>query len=162
MSRKHPGKGKKKKQKGPGPRYDQTAETAAPRTSRTLRVTPMKLGLGLGVVVLGAALLWGWLGPDGGNAALPRDDGSTTLPSAVAPTTAKPAVVGLQPAPPGTKEPINHYDPLTGKPINSNSPTIAYKGYVVAFCCESSSGYKGDWAAMTEAARDAFVRRFLK
>ena len=162
MSKKHSAKGKHKKQKGAAPRYDQPAETAPPRISWTRHLTPIKLGLGLGVVAVGAALIWGSLRQEAGNSTLPRDDGSTTLPSTVAPTTAKPVVVGLPPAPLGTKTPINNVDPVTGQPIKPTSPTTVYKGYVIAFCCTNSSGYKGDWARMSETEKDAFVRRYLE
>ena len=162
MSKKHSAKGRSKKQKGAAPRHDRPAKTAPPRISWTRHLTPIKLGLGLGVVAIGAALIWGSLRHDGGNSTLPRADSSTTLPSTVGPAPAKPAVVGLPPARPGTKAPINNVDPLTGKPITPSSPTTVHKGYVVAFCCKSSSAYKGGWARMSEAEKDAFVRRCLE
>ena len=162
MSRKHSAKGENKKQKDAAPRYHQPAETAPQRISRTRRLTPIKLGLGLGVVAVGAALIWGSLRHDGGNSTLPRDDGSMTPPSTAERATTKPTVVGLPPAPSGTKAPINEFDPVTDKPITPASPTLVYKGYVVAFCCASSSGYTGAWARMSEAEKDAFVRRCLE
>lgn len=162
MSKKHSTKGKNKKQKGAAPRSDQPAEAAPQRISWRRHLTPIKLGLGLGVVAIGAVLIWGSLRRDGDSSTLPRDDGSTTLTSTVGPATAKPAVVGLPPAPPGTKTPINSVDPLTGKPITPSSPTTVYKGYVIAFCCAKSSGYNGGWARMGETEKDAFVRRCLE
>jgi hypothetical protein len=69
---------------------------------------------------------------------------------------------GLPPPAPGTKVPINDTDPFTGKPIEPTSPTTNHKGYVVAFCCEKSAGYKGGWERLTESQKDALVRRFLE
>ena len=67
------------------------------------------------------------------------------------------------PAPaPGTKTPLNDTDPVTGKPLTASSPTLAYKGYVIGFCCASSAGYKGGWDRMSEKEKDAFVRKYLK
>ncbi len=100
-------------------------------------LTPLKMGISLGIITIGIALL---LGP------MLRDGGGPIL----------------SPAPPGTKVPINDVDPVTGKPIGPFSPILVYKGYNIAFCCEKSSGYKGDWVQMSEAEKDAFVRRYLK
>jgi len=152
MSRKHSAKDRSKKQKGAAPRSNRRAKTAPRWISWTRHLTPVKLGLGLGVVAIGVALIWGSLRPDGG----------TTLLSTVGSAAAKPVVVGLPPAPPGTKAPINSADPLTSKSISPSSPTTVYKGYVIAFCCEKSSGHNGAWASMSESEKDAFVRRCLK
>ncbi len=68
----------------------------------------------------------------------------------------------LPPPAPGTPVPLNDVDPLTGKLVTASSPTIAYKGYVIGFCCDQSGGYRGGWAQMGEAQKDAFVRRYLR
>ncbi len=153
MNRKHSANAKYKKQKGAASRSGESANTAPQRISWRRHLTPVKIGLGLGVVAIGTALIWGSLRHDGGGSALPRDDGITMLPSAVA---------SLPPAPPGTRSPVNSVDPLTNKPIEPTSPSTVYKGYVVAFCCEKSSAYKGGWARLSETEKDAFVRRCLE
>jgi hypothetical protein len=57
---------------------------------------------------------------------------------------------------------LNDVDPVTGKPITASSPTLTHKGYVIGFCCANSEGYKGGWNRMSEAQKDAFVRRYVK
>lgn len=98
-------------------------------------LTPLKMGLGLGIIAVGIALLFGPMSLIGGE---------------------------LKPAPPGTKVPINDYDPVTGNVLEPSYPIIYYKGYGIAFCCKNSSGYNGSWAQMSEAKKDAFVRTCLK
>ncbi len=95
------------------------------------------MGICLGIITIGIALLLGPMLRDGGGAILP-------------------------PASPGIKIPINDVDPATGKPIEPSSPTLVYKGLTIAFCCDKSPGYNGGWARMSEAEKDAFVRRCLK
>jgi len=73
-----------------------------------------------------------------------------------------PVATDLPPPAPGTKTPINDTDPVTGKPLTASSPALAYKGYVIGFCCASSAGYKGGWDRMSEKEKDAFVRKYLK
>lgn len=53
-------------------------------------------------------------------------------------------------------------DRFTGNPIIESSPTVTYKGYVIAFCCRKSKGYRGGWDRLTEAEKDTYVRGFLK
>lgn len=69
---------------------------------------------------------------------------------------------GLPPLGPTTRVPVNSIDRFTGQPIIASSPTITYKGYVVAFCCLHSTGYTGGWDRLTEAEKDTYVRGFLK
>jgi hypothetical protein len=75
---------------------------------------------------------------------------------------------GLPPPGPATRVPVNTVDRFTGKPIIATSPTVNYKGYVVAFCCLRSSGYSaaggggGRWDRLSEAEKDTYVRGFLK
>ena len=57
---------------------------------------------------------------------------------------------------------MNVVDRFTRKPIVATSPTVTYKGYVVAFCCSNSAGYVGGWNRLTEAEKDTYVRGFLK
>jgi len=110
---------------------------------------PVIIGVVLGTVALGGAALWGT-----------RRDGAMRV--APAASTSAPVVVGLPPPAPGTRMPLNDTDPFTGKPIEPTSPTVTHKGYVIAFCCADSSGYKGGWARMSDSERDAVVRRYLK
>ena len=133
--------------------------SVVPHAPQTRRLTPIKVGIGLGVVLLGAAaLLSPWLRTrDSG--ALPGAPVGTTQPGNRAVT---PALSSLPPPAPGTRVPLNDVDPLTGKAITANSPTTNYKGYVIGFCCDQSGGYRGDWARMSESQKDAFVRRYLK
>jgi hypothetical protein len=72
------------------------------------------------------------------------------------------ATTGLPPPAPGTKVPVNDVDPVTGKPLTPSSPTLAYKGYAIGFCCAQSAGYTGAWERMSEKDKDAFVRKYLK
>jgi hypothetical protein len=130
------------------------------------------VGIALGVVALGAAvLLRPVLSGAGGNAltqggsdlvSLGAVAGTTTAPAAGTPAPPKPVATGLPPPAPGTKSPLNDIDPVTGKPITSASPTLIYKGYAIGFCCGSSEGYKGAWDRMSEKEKDAFVRKCLK
>ena len=69
---------------------------------------------------------------------------------------------GMSLGPSDPAAPINNVDPLTGKAIGPNSPTVLYKGHTIAFCCVKSSGYTGGWERMGEAQKDAFVARFVK
>jgi len=134
-------------------------EAAAKHGPRPRLLTPLKIGIGLGIIVLGGAALLrpAFRGRDG--AARPGTAGGTTQPTSGVVT---PVVASLPPPAPGTRVPLNDVDPVTGKPITPSSPTITYKGYVIAFCCADSEGYKGAWARMSESQKDAFVRRYLK
>lgn len=73
-----------------------------------------------------------------------------------------PVTPGLPSPGPATRVPVNSIDRFTGQPIIASSPTITYKGYVVAFCCIHSTGYTGGWDRLTEAEKDTYVRGFLK
>ena len=73
-----------------------------------------------------------------------------------------PVTPGLPQSGPTTRVPVNSIDRFTGQPIIASSPTITYKGYVVAFCCLHSTGYTGGWDRLTEAEKDTYVRGFLK
>ncbi len=75
--------------------------------------------------------------------------------------TAQPAQPPLEPAAPGLPVPLNTTDVTTGKPIESTSPTVTHKGYTIAFCCDKSSGFRR-WPQMSEAERDALVRKYLE
>lgn len=70
-------------------------------------------------------------------------------------------VAGLPPPDPSTPVPVNSVDRFTGMPIIESSPTVSYKGYVVAFCCPHSRGYTGDWARLSQAEKDTYIRSFL-
>ena len=119
------------------------------------------MGISLGVAILGIALL---LGPrlldDGGTTLPSKQPGATTLNPAPR-VTEESGATTLLPAPPGTKVPINEVDPVTGKPITPSSPMKTHKRYVIAFCCAKSAGYTG-WDWISEAEKDALVRRYLK
>ena len=153
---------KRKRGKRDLARRDQAAEAAARHGSSTRRLTPIRLGLGLGVLVIGVAIVWTLTQPHNGVSTLPGDGGPPTTSSAVAPDQARSGLTGLPPATPGTKEPINSADPMTAEEITSTSPTTLYKGYVVAFCCPRSPAYNGGWARMGKAEKDAFIRRCLE
>jgi len=135
------------------------AKTAAEQGARPRRLTPIKVGIGLGVVLLGTAALLSPLLRARDSAALPGAPVGTTQPVSRAVT---PAVTSLPPPAPGARVPLNDVDPLTGKPITASSPTTNYKGYVIGFCCDQSEGYRGGWARMSESQKEAFVRRYLK
>jgi hypothetical protein len=124
--------------------------TNQPRGRRPL--LPITIGLAIAIVAITAAAIWSAVGRDGA--------GQAEAPAVANLGTAVPAG-SLPPAPAGLSRPINKIDPMTGKPIELNSPTTLYKGYIVAFCCKSSSAYKGGWSRMTEAEKDAFVRKCL-
>ena len=141
------------------PQQRRPAEAASEQRPRPRRLTPIAVGIGLGVVVLGAAALLGPALRGRDRATLPRAPLSTTLPGGVSITA---GLSSLPPAPPGTRVPLNDVDPVTGKPIEAASPTITYKGYVIGFCCDQSSGYRGGWERMSQTQKDAFVRRYLR
>lgn len=147
-----------------GKKPNQRKDGDPPRQPWSKVLTPVRMGMALGVVVLGVAL---YVGLTGRSSNLPASTSSGNTRNAGTAGTASPEVTqlsmsSLPPAPPGTKSPINDTDPVSGKPITATSPTIAYEGYVVAFCCKDSAGYKGGWDRMTETDKDAFVRRWLK
>ena len=122
-------------------------EISKQRSDWKHQLTPLKIGIGLGILIVAIALV---LGP------MSRDEkDSTTGGDQIEAATTLPATTGII-------VPINDVDPVTGKPIGPSSPTLKYKGYNIAFCCEASSGYKGDWDQMSEAQKDAFVKRYLK
>lgn len=73
-----------------------------------------------------------------------------------------PVAAGLPPPSPSTRVPVNPIDRFTGKPIIASSPTVQYKGYVVAFCCPHSTGYRGGWDRLSEAEKDTDIRGFFK
>ena len=158
----------------------------APQRSWKHRFIPIAIGLAVGAVALGTALFMGLSGRDSslsvakdtGNAATPIAAPPVAIPAVVAspvtatpvpstpatawPVTTQPAVTGLPPAPAGPQPPINNVDPVTNEPITARSPTIVYKGQVIAFCCQNSKGLNGGWDRMSEAEKDAFVKRWLK
>ncbi len=154
------------------PRPPQRTAAVGDVSPRPRRLTPIKLGIALGVVALGAAaLLRPVLSGGGGNAltqggsdvvSLGAAAGTTTAAAASTPAPPKPVASGLPPPAPGTRSPINDTDPVTGKPITPSSPTLNYKGYAIGFCCADSGGYKGEWARTSESQKDAFVRKYLK
>lgn len=129
-------------------------------------LTPIGLGLGVGVVALGIALYVGLSGHDS-SLSVAKDTRNATTPIARTPVTAwpaatQPAITGFPLAPMGPQSPINNVDPVSGEPITPRSPTITYKGHVVAFCCRNSKGYNGGWERMSETEKDAFIRRWIK
>jgi len=154
------------------PHRNQPAKTTAEQGARPRRLTPITVGIGLGVVLLGAAVLLRPVLSGAGSNALTRGGGdvvslgavvgTTTSAPAGTPAPPKPVATGLPPPAPGTRVPLNDVDPLTGKPITPSSPTTNYKGYVIGFCCDQSEGYRGAWARKSESEKDAFVRRYLK
>ncbi|MFH0980887.1 MAG: hypothetical protein V2A79_05040 [Planctomycetota bacterium] len=177
MSRKHAGKGKA--QEGSVPQRNSSGGPAS-QPGATRHLTPLSMVLGVAVLVLAVALVWALQRPSGGKAmptpqqatappaggtatgTLPSDTGSTTRPSVGPSITVTPAGSPQPPAPPGTKAPINDMDPMTGKAVTAISPTVVYKGHVIAFCCDKSTGYNGGWEQMSEAEKDAFVQRYVK
>ena len=151
MRRRRP---RKHKSSGAGkPERKPNRGTAPGRASAARNLTPIKIGAGVGVVAIGVAVVWSLARSSGG--------GSTFAPDS-APVRPAALASSLPPAPPGAKVPVNDVDPLTGKPITPTSPTTVYKGYVVAFCCNNSAGYKGGWARLSEPEKDAFIRRCLE
>ena len=153
----------------------------APRRSWTRRFTPFAIGLAVGAVALGTALFMGLSGRDS-SLSVAKDTGNATTPIATIPVVAtpmtatpvpstpvtawpaatQPAITGLPPAPTGPQSPINNVDPVTNEPITARSPTIVYKGQVIAFCCRNSKGLNGGWERMSEAEKDAFIKRWVK
>jgi hypothetical protein len=129
-------------------------QSAAGTTRAASGRRPVIIGIVLGAIAIGGAALWGGL-RDGGT-------GRDTAASMSAPATVPPTAASLPPASPGTRVPLNDVDPVTGKPITASSPTLTHKGYVIGFCCANSEGYKGGWNRMSEAQKDAFVRRYVK
>lgn len=134
---------------------------------RARRFTPVRVGIALGVVLLGGTALVSL--SDKGRpadagiavpavpAAIPRG-----LTTSATPAPAQPPIADNPPSPPpGTRMAINATDPFTGKVISASSPTLDYKGYVIGFCCSGSEGWKGGWDRMSEADKDAFVRQCL-
>jgi len=138
------------------------------RTAPPRRLNPLAIGIGLGVVLLGGTAVVTLLDKDQQHskaAALPAG-GIPTTPASAAPA-ANPALAQplaafvLPPASPGTKVPINDIDDFSGKKVGPSSPTIEYKGYVIAFCCADSAGWKGGWERLSESEKDALVRKHL-
>jgi hypothetical protein len=54
--------------------------------------------------------------------------------------------------------PINTVDPTSGKPTVAGITSI-YKGHTIGHCCEVS---KREWEALSDAQKDAAIRRFLR
>ena len=54
--------------------------------------------------------------------------------------------------------PINTVDPTSGKATVAGITSV-YQGHTIGHCCEVS---KRDWEALSNAQKDAAVRRFLK
>jgi hypothetical protein len=132
--------------------------------------TPVKIGICLGVVLLGATALVTLLNqepPAGAQitapraAAIPADSMAKAFGVSTTPAVPQPIPASNPPAAPGTKMAINSTDPFTGKVITPKSPTVDYKGYTIAFCCEQSSGWKGGWERLSEAEKDAILRKYL-
>ena len=147
------------------PRTPQPPGAVEDSSPRPRRLTPIRVGIVLGVVALGTAVLLRPVLSGGGDKTPTQGGGDVVSLGAAAgttPATPKPVATGLPPPAPGTRSPINDTDPVTGKPITLNSPTLEYKGYGIGFCCASSEGYKGAWNRMSEKEKDAFVRRYLK
>ncbi len=139
---------------------EQVAATSVPSSGRWL----VTIGIAFGVSAIGGVSIWGVL-RDGGTPMTPTPGTSAPAVSILPPpkpTPTAPVVTALSPPAPGTRVPLNDTDPFTGKPVTPNSPTVTHKGYVIAFCCENSSGYRGGWARMSDSERDAVVRRYLE
>ncbi|NQT20942.1 MAG: hypothetical protein HQ592_14640 [Planctomycetes bacterium] len=137
MSKKRPARRKRKAARAPGAR------------SGKRRLAPIAVAAALGVGLLGAAVLW--ITSADRESAPPTPTGYDTTRSAPDRLPARSGSTGL---------PINDVDPVTGKPITPTSPTLVYKEHVIGFCCEDSTGYRGGWARMSEAKKDAFVSRY--
>jgi hypothetical protein len=145
------------------PPRNHPAQAAARHDARPRRFTPIKVGIGLGVVTLTIAALLGSVFRGSDSAAMPGAAAGPTqlVNDAVAPAPL-PAAASLPPPAPGTRVPLNDVDPVGGKPITPSSPTVMYKGYTIGFCCTESGGYQGGWARLSEKEKDAFVRKYLK
>lgn len=136
---------------------------------RPLRLTPIKIGIALGAVALGAALLLRPVLSGGGGNALTQGGsdmvslgavaGATTAPAASTPAPPKPVATGLPPPAPGTRVPINDADPFSGKPVSPGGPTVSHQGYVIGFCCAESNK---PWGRLSETEKDTLVRKYLK
>lgn len=114
------------------------------------------MGIIIGVAAISGAAIWSTLRDS-------RTSMTTALSTGALTTSASlPVQQSLPPPSPDARAPLNDVDPVTGNPITSSSPTLMYKGYVIGFCCAGSEGYKGAWNWMSEAQKDAFVRRYLK
>ncbi|EKD84072.1 MAG: hypothetical protein ACD_39C00263G0002 [uncultured bacterium] len=61
---------------------------------------------------------------------------------------------------PGTMsaDPINEFDPTSGKPIVLGIKSI-YQGYVIGHCCTVS---KDDWEYLPPAQKDAIIKKLLQ
>ncbi len=143
---------KNRPEDGAAPQQSRIVQTAPEQARGPRHLAPVMIGICVGVVAIGAAVIWRITRPDAGGPAL----------AAGVPLKVTPAAASLPPPPPGTPVPINTVDPMSAEPIKFNSPTTTHKGYVVAFCCEQSAAYKGGWERMSEAEKDAFVRRWLE
>lgn len=112
-------------------------------------LSPLKIGIGLGVIAIGVALYFSpMFGDSSGPVNAEKPSGVSTLLTS--------------PGLPENKPPINKIDPVTGNAIEAFSPSLFYKGYKIAFCCDQSSGYTGGWDKLSEAKKDAFVQQCLK
>lgn len=136
-------------------RIREQAALEAAEATRRRRLLPIKVGIGLGVVVLGGALLFGPAFRVRDSAGSPGTSLGASLFGGSDPT----YVSDLPPPGPNTRVPINDTDPFSGKPHPSTGPTATHKGYVIGFCCGES--YK-PWGRLSERERDALVRRFLR
>ncbi len=129
------------------------------------RFTPLRVGIGLGFFVLAGALLFAATlsGSSSSNSVGGRPPLSKTALGTPLFGGSDPNYVSNLPSPaPGTRVPLNSYDPLTGKQLTASSPTTNYKGYTIGFCCAESEGYRGGWARWSEREKDAFVSKHLK
>jgi hypothetical protein len=54
---------------------------------------------------------------------------------------------------------INDACPMSGRPVDPNTPTVSYKGHEVGFCC---GGCPGPWVDKTEAEKDAFIAQLAR
>jgi hypothetical protein len=158
---------KKKSKNRPGPLYRRLEDSSPEQAAPAMRLTPVKIGIGLAVVLLGGTALVTLSSnssPAKPIAVRPFNDGmlSRALADNPAPDPSGSTSGSLAPPAPGTRVPINDTDPFTGKPITASSPTLPYKGYEIGFCCTNSEGYRGAWNRMSESDKDAFVRSYLK
>ena len=149
MSKK--GSAPRKRKRGTAQRKGQHARgSRAPRVAKR-QLAPIAVAVAVGVGVVAVVVVWTMIGSGGSETDLPNLTGY----GAAGPADCPPA------RPPSTGPPINDVDPATGKPVTTSSPTLVYKGHVIGFCCGSSGGYRGGWARMSEAKKDAFVSRYL-
>jgi len=59
---------------------------------------------------------------------------------------------------PASMSVVNSKCPVSGQPVDPAAQAVSYKGKNVGFCCD---GCQSKWSKMTDAEKDAFVKKSM-